>query len=70
MVIWNIDLRKSLGIQTDLFKRIVDRFKWQTAWLFLPNHVLRLCCTLKLHGGGLGLRLNDGVDVKLFKVVG
>ena len=33
-----------------------------------PNTVSSYCFPLKLHDGGLGLRFNDGSDVKLKSV--
>ena len=70
-------LKKIVGTPnfSNLFKRIVNRFNRagytlnimrQTACLvFNPIMVEGYAALFKLHGGGSGLRLNDGFDVKL-----
>ena len=59
---------------SDLFKCIVNRFKRarytldimrQTACLVLTQLCLNAMLHSQLHGGGSGLRLNDGFDMKL-----
>ena len=56
------------------FRKLIDRYKRISYSLDImrdcmpscqPNHCWWLCFTLKLHDGGSGLRLNDGLFVKL-----
>ena len=59
---------------SDLFKRILNRFKRavytldimrQTECLVFNPILVEDYAALYLHGGGSGLRLNDGFDVEL-----
>ena len=56
----------------DQFRKIIMRYKriGYNLNVMRPSACLVLCCTLKLHAGGSGVRLHDGPDLKLFILVG